>query len=74
MGRQKVDYLTTIQERILRVIREHIADHGEAPTVLEIGAAVGMSSRSSVVYQLRELEAKGAIVRERRQPRGIRLA
>jgi repressor LexA len=29
---------------------------------------------SSVHYQLRELEAKGAIVREPHQARGIRLA
>ena len=70
----RVDYLTDIQERILRCIRESIADRGEAPTVAEIGAEVGLSSRSSVHYQLRELEAKNAIVREPGQPRGIRLA
>ncbi len=34
-----------------------------------LGAAVGMRSRASVHYQLSELEAKAAIVRE-----GIRLA
>jgi repressor LexA len=73
MARHRVDYLTDIQERILRHIREAIVDRGEAPTVVEIGAAVGMTSRSSVVYQLRELEAKGAITRESRRPRGIRL-
>ena len=73
MGRHKVDYLTTIQQQILRYIREAIAEHGEAPTVVEIGAAVRLSSRSSVVYQLNELEAKGKIVRERHRPRGIRL-
>lgn len=73
MVQHKVDYLTVTQERILRVIRESITDRGEAPTVLEIGAAVGLSSRSSVHYQLRELEEKGAIRRARYQPRGIRL-
>jgi repressor LexA len=70
----RVDHLTDIQERILRVIRQHITDHGEAPTVAEIGTAVGMSSRSSVHYQLVELETKQAIVREPGQHRGIRLA
>ncbi|MFJ6729341.1 LexA family protein [Streptomyces sp. NPDC091281] len=62
-----------MQERILRHIREAIADRGEAPTLQEIGTAVGLSSRSTVHYHLRELEAKGAIVRDRRRTRGIRL-
>ncbi|MFG2359925.1 hypothetical protein [Streptomyces sp. NPDC048521] len=60
--------------RILRCIRRHIADHGEAPTMRQIGQAVGMRSRASVHYQLVELEAKCAIVREPGQWRGIRLA
>ena len=37
---------------------------GEAPTAQQIGQAVGMRSRASVYYQLIELEAKCAIVRE----------
>jgi repressor LexA len=74
MGRTKVPYLTDIQERILRCIREHIADHGEAPSIAEIGRQVGMRSRASVHYQLGELETKGAIVREPGRYRGIRLA
>lgn len=72
MAQHKVDYLTEQQERILAVIRRHIADTGEAPTVAELRAATGRST-GAVVYQLRELEAKCAIVRERRRPRGIRL-
>ena len=68
-----MDHLTDTQERILRAIRQAIADRGEAPTVAEIGAAVGMRSRASVHYQLGELEAKAAIVREPGRPRGIRL-
>ncbi|MFI2764763.1 LexA family protein [Streptomyces echinatus] len=62
------------QERVLRCIRQAIADRGEAPTVREIGDAVGMSRRSSVHYQLVELETKQAIVREPGRARGIRLA
>lgn len=73
MGHYKVEHLTDIQERILHCIRTAIVDHGEAPTVVEIGAAVDLSSRSSVHYQLRELEAKNAITVEPRRPRGIRL-
>lgn len=73
MGHYKVDHLTATQERILRCIRDAIADRGEAPTVAEIGQCVGMRSRASVHYQLTELEAKHAIVRTPRSARGIRL-
>ncbi|MEV5350985.1 LexA family protein [Streptomyces achromogenes] len=61
------------QERILRCIRRHIADHGKTPTMRQIGQAAGMSSRASVHYQLIELEAKSAIVREPGRTCGIRL-
>jgi repressor LexA len=71
---RRVDYLTPRQETILHVIRQAITDEGVAPTVAEIAERVGLRSWSSVHYQLRELEAKGAIVREPHQPRGIRLA
>ncbi|MFB7509500.1 LexA family protein [Streptomyces broussonetiae] len=70
----RVEHLTDTQERVLRCIRQAIADRGEAPTVQEIGEAVGMSSRSSVHYQLVELETQQAIVREPGRARGIRLA
>lgn len=70
----RVDHLTDTQERILRCIRQTILDRGEAPTMAEIGEQVGMRSRASVHYQLAELEAKQAIVREPGRWRGIRLA
>lgn len=73
MGYYKVAHLTERQESILRCIRQTIADQGEAPTVREIGAAVDLTV-GSVHYQLRELAAKSAIVREPGRPRGIRLA
>ncbi|MFF4402499.1 LexA family protein [Streptomyces sp. NPDC001480] len=71
---RRVDYLTDTQERNLRCIRRHIADHGQAPTMQQIGAAGGMRSRASVHCHLIELEAKAAIVREPGRPRGTRLA
>ncbi|WP_123962375.1 hypothetical protein [Streptomyces sp. TLI_185] len=46
----------------------HTPEQGEAPTVAEIGAALGMRSRASVRYQLGELEAKTAIVHDTGQP------
>ncbi|MFE1586993.1 LexA family protein [Streptomyces sp. NPDC058737] len=74
MSKHRVDYLTARQEEILHVIRQAITDDGIAPTVAEIADRVGLRSWSSVHYQLRELESKGAIVREPHQHRGIRLA
>ncbi|MBW8705545.1 LexA repressor [Streptomyces sp. MBT84] len=74
MANHRVEYLTEKQERVLAFIRRTIAYQGEAPTVVEIGAEVGLRSRSSVVYQLRQLEEKHAILRDRRRARGIRLA
>ncbi|MGX1221976.1 LexA family protein [Streptomyces ambofaciens] len=71
---RRVDYLTPRQEAILHVIRHAIADEGVAPTVAEIAERAGLRSWSSVHYQLRELESKGAIVREPGRARGIRLA
>lgn len=62
-----------MQQRILRYIHETIAERGEAPSLREIGAQMGMRSLSSVHYQLQRLEKKGAIEREAGQWRGIRL-
>jgi repressor LexA len=73
MARHRVEYLTDRQEQILRHIRMAIADQGDAPTVAELADHVGLAA-STVHYQLLELEAKGAIVREPHRPRGIRLA
>jgi repressor LexA len=59
MAQYRLAYPTPMQERILRVIRQCIANRGEAPSVTEIGEAVGLRSRTSVHYHLVELETKG---------------
>ncbi|WP_030622367.1 LexA family protein [Streptomyces sclerotialus] len=61
------------QERVLACIRGWIVEHGEAPTVREIGRRVGLSSPSSVLYQLRQLEARGMITRTGHSWRSCRL-
>ncbi|MFF3327542.1 LexA family protein [Streptomyces sp. NPDC002889] len=58
--------ITDSQAHILRVIRQWIADHGEGPTIREIGQQVGLSGPSSVEYPLRQLEQIGAISRSGR--------
>ncbi|WP_405204073.1 winged helix DNA-binding protein [[Kitasatospora] papulosa] len=54
---------TDRQAQILRVIRHWIADHGEGPSIRQIGERVGLSSTSSVAYQLVRLEDLGLISR-----------
>jgi repressor LexA len=61
------DHLTERQERILRCIREEIVATGEGPSIRRIGQLVGLSSSSSVAYQLGRLEEQGLIARSGRR-------
>lgn len=45
----------------MRVIRFWIVEHVQAPTLRQIGERVGLSSTSSVAYQLGRLEGWGLI-------------
>lgn len=63
--------LSTRQRRILEFIRDWIERHGYPPSVREIGEAVGLVSPSSVAYQLKELERKGFLRRDRNRPRAV---
>ncbi|GAA2233963.1 transcriptional repressor LexA [Rarobacter faecitabidus] len=65
--------LTSRQGEILQVIRESLDRRGYAPSMREIGLAVGMVSPSSVKYQLIALEEKGYLRRDRRRPRAMEL-
>ena len=73
MARLVVDYLTDIQKRILACIRDSIDQRGEAPTLAEIGAHVGLRSRATVHYHLKRIERLGHISRDPRRTRAIRL-
>ena len=61
MSTQTPQGLTSRQAEILNVIETAMAEHGYAPTMREIGAAVGLTSTASVKYQLEILEQKGFI-------------
>lgn len=63
--------LTDRQLRILGTIREGISERGFPPTVREIAAIVGLSSPSSVQYQLGLLEKAGLIQRDSHRSRTI---
>ncbi|MFE2375243.1 LexA family protein [Streptomyces sp. NPDC059398] len=47
--------ITDRQARILRRLRNSVAEHGRYPTMREIGDTVDLSSTSSVHYQLQRL-------------------
>jgi repressor LexA len=55
--------LTWRQRKILHVIADFVGRRGYAPSVREIGAAVGLKSTSSVFSQLSTLESKGYLRR-----------
>ncbi len=50
--------LTWRQRRVLQVIRESVQRRGYPPSMREIGEAVGLTSTSSVSYQLSTLQNK----------------
>ena len=59
------------QAKVLAVIRAWVDKYGYPPSVREIGDAVGLTSTSSVAYQLKVLEKKGYLRRDPNRPRAI---
>ena len=62
------------QERILAYIQDEIQARGYAPSVREIGEAVGLKSTSTVHGHLMRLEKKGLLHRDAMKPRAMGLA
>jgi repressor LexA len=65
--------LTSRQSNILDFIRDRLEHTGQAPTLEEIGQAMGLANVSAVLKHVRSLEAKGRLVIEPNRSRGIRL-
>ncbi|MBR6897773.1 MAG: transcriptional repressor LexA [Lachnospiraceae bacterium] len=65
--------LSEKQRQILAFMKSHVLEKGYPPAVREIGAAVGLSSSSSVHAQLRTLEKKGYIRKDPTKPRAIEI-
>jgi repressor LexA len=63
--------LTPRQRKVLEVIRDFVERRGYPPTVREIGEAVGLTSTSSVSYQLAMLQKKGFLRRDPSRPRAV---
>ena len=65
--------LTWRQRKVLQVIRESVQKRGYPPSMREIGEAVGLTSTSSVSYQLSTLQKKGYLHRDVGRPRTVEI-
>jgi len=65
--------LTSLEHRMLEFIRRYITKHGEAPTMTEIGQAMGINSKGTVHRYVQSLRRKGRLEQTERGWRGIRL-
>jgi repressor LexA len=63
--------LTWRQRKVLQVIRDSVQKRGYPPSMREIGEAVGLTSTSSVSYQLSALQKKGYLHRDVGRPRTV---
>lgn len=68
------EHLSERQKRIIEFLGEYVEENGYPPSIREIGAAAGISSTSVVSYNLKRLEEKGYISRDREISRGLKLA
>ncbi len=66
--------LTPRQRAILEVIRAAVEERGYPPSLREIGEGVGLTSTSSVSYQLQALVKLGFLRRDPNRPRALVVA
>ncbi|MFF9070483.1 transcriptional repressor LexA [Streptomyces sp. NPDC014891] len=65
--------LTARQVAIIEFIEREVSRQGYPPSMREIGAAVKLSSTSSVAHQVMALERKGVLYRDPHRPRAYRV-
>lgn len=63
--------LTPKQKEILNYIKVTIEERGTAPTIREIGKALGLKSTATVHNHIKRLELKGDICRDPQQSNSI---
>lgn len=66
--------LTPRQREILRFVQDTVVDRGYPPSVREIGAAVGLTSPSTVHGHLARLSELGYLRRDASKPRAIEIS
>lgn len=66
--------MSEMKKRILQFIKDYIAQHGYAPSVREIGSAVGLLSTNTVYNHLHRLIELGELETDHPgSPRALRL-
>ena len=70
---ENISKLTTLENRMLRYIRRYLAQHGQGPTLAEIGDGLGINSKGTVHRYVQALVDKGYLHHTERGWRGIRL-
>ena len=72
-GAQTMEKLSRMQQRVYDYIAESIAAHGYAPSVREIGEALGLKSPSTVHFHIKHLQEMGLIEKSAGKGRAITL-
>ena len=68
-----MEKLSRMQQRVYDYIAESIAEHGYAPSVREIGEALGLKSPSTVHFHIKHLQELGLIEKSAGKGRAITL-
>ena len=68
-----MEKLSKMQQRVYDYIDESIAEHGYAPSVREIGEALGLKSPSTVHFHIKHLQEMGLIEKSAGKGRAITL-
>ena len=69
---ENISLLTPLEQKILGYLRGYFLHHCQAPTLLELGAAVGIRSKGTVHRYVQALVSKGHLHHTERGWRGIR--
>ena len=72
-GRTTMEKLSRMQQRVYDYIAESIAEHGYAPSVREVGEALGLKSPSTVHFHIKHLQEMGLIEKSAGKGRAITL-
>ena len=72
-GVHKMEKLSRMQQRVYDYIAESIAEHGYAPSVREVGEALGLKSPSTVHFHIKPLQEMGLIEKSAGKGRAITL-
>ena len=72
-GAHKMEKLSRMQQRVYDYIAESIAEHGYAPSVREVGEALGLKSPSTVHFHIKHLQEMGHIEKSAGKGRAITL-